>query len=150
MTSLPSVRTKVHPPLHVSQCEMRHSNPMLQPSATRVSFGGKLHGQLLFWKTNVNFEASYKFVCSLNMSTKRRKKIKRERERKRERRRWIWSKNTSRKDTGNLGVIFADFSRVFFAFLRFKSFLSLNSLFLLFLRYLLVSCCQNFLLTTFC
>ena len=27
-----SVRPSVRPPLHVSQCEMRHSNPLLQPA----------------------------------------------------------------------------------------------------------------------
>ena len=27
-----SVRPSVRPPLHVSQCEMRHSNPFLQPA----------------------------------------------------------------------------------------------------------------------
>ena len=42
------------------------------------------------------------------------------------------------------------FSRAFFAFLPFKSFLLLNLLFLLFLRYLLVNCCQNFLSIIFC
>ena len=45
--------------LHVSQCEMRHSNPILQEVAW----------QLLFGKTNVNFEESYKFMHSSNMST---------------------------------------------------------------------------------
>ena len=77
MTSLPSDRTYVRPPLHVSQCEVRRSNP-----GTRVSFGGNLHDQLLFGKTNVNFEESYVYL--VEYVDKHRKKIKRAREKENE------------------------------------------------------------------
>ena len=76
MTSIPSDRLflRTCTLLHVSQREMRHSNPM--------------HRQQLFRKTNVNFEESYKFMYYILVEyvDKRRKKIKSERERKRERR----------------------------------------------------------------
>ena len=81
MMSLPSICPSLHPsvcpPLYVSQYEIRHST--LPFAATCIFFGGKLHGQLLFRKTNGNFEESYKFMYSLNMSTNEKR---RERERK--------------------------------------------------------------------
>ena len=50
----------------------QQNEPLKPYAATRVSFGGNLHGQLLFAKTNVHFGESYKFklmYSSLNMST---------------------------------------------------------------------------------
>ena len=58
-------------------------NETLKPfAATRVSFGGDLHGQLLLGKTNVNFEESYIYL--VEYVDKHRKKIKRAREKENE------------------------------------------------------------------
>ena len=86
-------------------------NPRPPYAATRVSFGGncmafrrELYGHLLFGKTNVNFEESYKSMhSSLNMWTN----IERRQWEKENENAGVWiSKNTctSRKDTGNLEV----------------------------------------------
>ena len=57
-------------------------NKTLKPyAATLVFFGGKLHGQLLYRKTNGNFEESYSRTCWICRQTWKEKK-RRERERK--------------------------------------------------------------------